>query len=114
MEYSVRLESDFGYSSNRVRIPLSKVAILDTDDRKTLFRRLTTSSHTMYQFNGVKKSPRPQNRQPVVLITKSKQEADDFVGELTFSNHLVNTLSDETRLFRVRASHETLIPNPAP
>ena len=34
----------------------------------------------MYQFNGFRKSPSPQNRQ----LSNSKQQADDFVGEMTF------------------------------
>jgi hypothetical protein len=41
-------------------------------------------SHTIYQLNGFEKSTPPQDRQLIVLISNSKQYADDCMGELTF------------------------------
>jgi len=41
-------------------------------------------SHTMHQFDGLRKSNPPQNRQIMVPISTSKQQVDDFVGESTF------------------------------
>ena len=35
---------------------------------------------------SLKKSTLPQNRQLDISISNSKQEVDDFVGELTFEN----------------------------
>ena len=42
-----------------------------------------------------KKIPPPQNRQLLVLISNKKQQVDDFVKELTFQNHLVDTLCEK-------------------
>ena len=41
-------------------------------------------SHTVYRFNAFSKSSFLQNRQLIVLISDSKQQVEDFVGELTF------------------------------
>jgi len=46
--------------------------------------RCANSSHTMHALNGSRKSYPVPNRQLIVLSSDSKQELDDFVGELTF------------------------------
>ena len=48
-------------------------------------------SHGIYLLISFRKSIPAQNRQLNVLISKSKQEVDDFVGELTFTNQLMST-----------------------
>ena len=47
-------------------------------------RSSTLSSRTMYSLDGFRKSPPPQNRQLIVLISTSERPVKDFVGELTF------------------------------
>jgi len=47
------------------------------------------SSHTVYELNDFEKSTSPPIPQ---LIENSKQQVDEFVGELTFQDHLINTL----------------------
>jgi hypothetical protein len=42
----------------------------------------------MYSSDAFRKSTPPQYRQLIVLISKSEQKVDDFVGELTFENNL--------------------------
>ena len=44
----------------------------------------------MYELNVFRKSTLPQNRLLIVSIGNSKQQVDDFVGELTFLNHVIN------------------------
>ena len=41
-----------------------------------------------------RKSTLSQNRQLNISTSKSKQYVDDFVGELTFQNHLINTFCE--------------------
>ena len=72
---------------------------------------LSLLSHTMYQSNGFRKLTPPQNRWLIVLIG-GKNKADDFVGELTFSNHLINALC-EKRAFAL-ASKSARRPNHTP
>ena len=43
-------------------------------------------SHRMYSLIGFRKSTSTQNRTLDILISNSKQQIDDFVGELTFQN----------------------------
>ena len=51
-------------------------------------------SHTMYQSNCFRKPTPPQNRQLNIWIRNSKQSVNDFVGELTFWNHLIDTFCE--------------------
>ena len=44
------------------------------------------------------KSTPPQNLQLNTLISVSKQQVDDFVGELTFYNHSIDTLCETNTL----------------
>ena len=37
--------------------------------------------HKMYYLNGFRRSPPPQKRQLIVLISNSKQDVDDFVAD---------------------------------
>jgi hypothetical protein len=46
----------------------------------------------MSYFDGFKKSTPPQHRRLIVEWYGFKQYVDDFVGDLTFYNHLVDTL----------------------
>ena len=51
-------------------------------------------SHKMYYLNSFRESTSPHNRQFVILISKSEQQVDDFVGDLTFQNHSKNTFCE--------------------
>ena len=51
-------------------------------------------SRTIHQQNDFRKSLPLQNRQLVVLISDSKQLVNDFVGELTYEKHLIDTLCE--------------------
>ena len=51
--------------------------------RKGVFWNVILSD-TIYSLDGFRKSTPPQNCQLLVLIRDSKQQFDDFVGELTF------------------------------
>ena len=55
---------------------------------------LTISSDTVLIQNSFRRPTSPPNRQPIVSVSSSRQLVDDFVGELTFLNHLVNTLGE--------------------
>ena len=46
-------------------------------------------SHTMYQSNGFRQSTPPQSRQLFASTSKSQQQVNDFVRELTFSSPLI-------------------------
>ena len=46
----------------------------------------------MHSLIVLKECNLPQNRQPFALIGDSNQQVDDFVGELTFQNHVIYTL----------------------
>ena len=46
----------------------------------------------MYQLNGFRKSIPPQNCQPILYHYELKQYVDGFVGVLTFSDHLIDTM----------------------
>ena len=41
----------------------------------------------MYQSNGFRKSIPTQKRQLIALISDSKEQVDDFVGDLTFKTN---------------------------
>ena len=60
----------------------------------TALRSRPVLSHTMDHLNGFRKSPPPKNRQLIGLISNSKQRFDDFVGELTFWIHFINTFCE--------------------
>ena len=47
------------------------------------------SYHRMYSLISFRKSTPPQESQLNILISDSKQEADDYVGELTFAKHFL-------------------------
>ena len=53
-------------------------------EAKATLERAVISSHSMNLLIRFRKSTPPQNRQLNVLIGNSKQQVDDFVGELTF------------------------------
>ena len=54
----------------------------------------SNSSDMIYQLNDFRKSPPPQNRQLMVDFHNSEQFIEDFMGELTFYNHFINTLCE--------------------
>ena len=54
--------------------------------------RRAVLSDTTYSLISLRKSTPTQNRQLKILISNSKQLFDDFVGELTFQNHLIHQL----------------------
>ena len=63
-------------------------------------------SHRMYSSNGFRNSTPPQNRRLIVSISNNKKYVDSFVRELTFQNHLINTLCEMRVLPRRAQTHE--------
>jgi hypothetical protein len=53
-------------------------------------------SHRMYLSISFRKPTPLRNRQFDISISNSERQVDDFVGELTFQNQLINTF-DETK-----------------
>ena len=51
-------------------------------------------SHRMYLLVCFRKSSHPQNCQLDTSISNRKQSVDDFLGELTSSNHWIDTLCE--------------------
>ena len=58
----------------------------------------------MHSFIGFRKSTPPQHRQLNILVGNSRQYVDDFMGVLTFENHLINALC-EIRMCRLPDRH---------
>ena len=56
--------------------------------------RVQSVSHSMYYSDDLRKSTPSQKRQLDTSISNSKQQVDDFVGELTFWNYFINTLCE--------------------
>ena len=54
----------------------------------------TLSSNTMFLSISSRESNPPQNRQLNISISNSEHQIDDFLGELSFCNSLVNTFCE--------------------
>ena len=68
-------------------------------NRRQVISKLNTRpdeilSHTMYKLDGFRQSTPSQDRQLIVLIGKSQQQVHNFVVELTFQKHAINTLCE--------------------
>ena len=51
-------------------------------------------SHTTYLLISFRKSTSPQNRQLIIHYYRLEYQVGCFVGELTFQNHLIDTLCE--------------------
>ena len=70
--------------------------IVGRNDELLSLPGLAVLSHIMYLLISFRRSAPPQNRQLIVLVSNSKQYVDDFMGddfmgELTFYNHFIDT-----------------------